>query len=46
MSKKLPPLNPLKVFDAVVRTQNLTKAAQELHISQSAVSKQLNVLQS
>jgi len=45
MSKKLPPLNPLKVFDAVVRTQNLTKAAQELHISQSAVSKQLNVLQ-
>jgi len=46
MSKKLPPLNPLKVFDAVVRTQNLTKAAQELHISQSAVSKQLYVLQS
>lgn len=45
MSKKLPPLNPLKVFDAVVRTQNLTKAAQELRISQSAVSKQLNVLQ-
>lgn len=45
MSKKLPPLNPLKVFDAVVRTQNLTRAAQELHISQSAVSKQLNVLQ-
>lgn len=45
MSKKLPPLNPLKVFDAVVRTKNLTKAAQELHISQSAVSKQLNVLQ-
>lgn len=45
MSKKLPPLNPLKVFDVVVRTQNLTKAAQELHISQSAVSKQLNVLQ-
>lgn len=45
MSKKLPPLNPLKVFDTVVRTQNLTKAAQELHISQSAVSKQLNVLQ-
>jgi len=30
----------------VSRTQNLTKAAQELHISQSAVSKQLNVLQS
>ncbi len=46
MSKKLPPLNPLKVFDAVVRTLNLTKSAEDLHISQSAVSKQLNVLQS
>lgn len=45
MSKKIPPLNPLKVFDAVARTSNLTRAAQELHISQSAVSKQLNVLQ-
>ena len=45
MSKKLPPLNPLRVFDAVVRTRNLTRAAQELHISQSAVSKQLGVLQ-
>lgn len=46
MVKKIPPLNPLKVFDAVVRTRNLTQAAKELHISQSAVSKQLNVLQS
>lgn len=43
---KLPPLNPLKVFYVVARTKNLTKAAQELHISQSAVSKQLNVLES
>lgn len=42
---KLPPLNPLKVFYVVGRTKNLTKAAQELHISQSAVSKQLNVLE-
>ncbi|MBO9513881.1 MAG: LysR family transcriptional regulator [Variovorax sp.] len=41
----LPPLNPLKVFHVVARTKNLTKAAQELHISQSAVSKQLNVLE-
>ena len=43
---KLPPLNPLKVFYVVAKTKNLTKAAQELHISQSAVSKQLNVLES
>lgn len=45
MSRKLPPLNPLRVFDAVARTGNLTRAADELHISQSAVSKQLQVLQ-
>lgn len=42
---KIPPLNPLKVFEVVARTRNLTQAAQELHISQSAVSKQLQVLQ-
>lgn len=42
---KIPPLNPLKVFEVVVRTRNLTHAAKELHISQSAVSKQLQVLQ-
>lgn len=45
MAMKIPPLNPLKVFEVVVRTCNLTQAAQELHISQSAVSKQLQVLQ-
>ena len=42
---KIPPLNPLKVFEVVARTRNLTQAAKELHISQSAVSKQLGVLQ-
>lgn len=42
---KIPPLNPLKVFEVVARTRNLTQAAKELHISQSAVSKQLQVLQ-
>ena len=45
MHRRIPPLNPLKVFEAVARTRNLTQAARELHISQSAVSKQLNVLQ-
>jgi len=43
---RLPPLNPLKVFHVVARTRNLTRAAQELNISQSAVSKQLQVLES
>jgi LysR family glycine cleavage system transcriptional activator len=45
MHGRIPPLNPLKVFEVVVRTRNLTQAARELHISQSAVSKQLQVLQ-
>src|SRR5256885_204445 len=45
MHGRIPPLNPLKVFEVVARTRNLTQAARELHISQSAVSKQLNVLQ-
>lgn len=45
MALKIPPLNPLKVFEVVARTCNLTLAAKELHISQSAVSKQLHVLQ-
>lgn len=43
---KIPPLNPLRVFEVVARTQNLTSAALELHVSQSAVSRQIGVLES
>lgn len=42
---KVPPLNPLKVFEVVARTSNLTNAANELHVSQSAVSRQIAVLE-
>ncbi|WP_431275071.1 LysR substrate-binding domain-containing protein [Variovorax ureilyticus] len=42
---KTPPLNPLKVFDAVARTGNLTTAGSELGVSQSAVSRQIAVLE-
>ncbi|MFM0176505.1 transcriptional regulator GcvA [Paraburkholderia sediminicola] len=45
MSKSLPPLNPLRVFEAVARLGNLTKAAEELHVSQSAVSRQITTLE-
>ena len=45
MSRKIPPLNPLRTFEMVARTRNLTRAATELHVGQSAVSKQLNVLE-
>lgn len=42
---KTPPLNPLKVFEVVARTSNLTLAASELNVSQSAVSRQVAVLE-
>jgi len=45
MTQKLPPLNPLRTFEAVARLRNLTQAARELHVGQSAVSKQLRVLE-
>lgn len=41
----IPPLNPLKVFEVVARTSNLTAAAAELRVSQSAVSRQVAVLE-
>jgi LysR family glycine cleavage system transcriptional activator len=45
MARRIPPLNPLRVFEVVARTQNLTLAAQQLHVSQSAVSRQVAVLE-
>lgn len=45
MARRLPPLNPLRVFEVVARTGNLTIAAQELHVTQSAVSRQIAVLE-
>lgn len=45
MARRLPPLNPLRVFEVVARSGNLTAAAQELHVTQSAVSRQVAVLE-
>lgn len=45
MARSLPPLNPLRVFEAVARLGNLTKAADEMHVSQSAVSRQVAVIE-
>lgn len=42
---ELPPLNPLHVFVVVARAQNLVKAAQELGVTQSAVSRQITALE-
>jgi LysR family glycine cleavage system transcriptional activator len=38
-------MNPLRVFEVVARTQNLTAAAHELHVTQSAVSRQIATLE-
>ncbi len=45
MARPIPPLNPLRVFEVVARTENLTAAACELHVTQSAVSRQIAVLE-
>ena len=45
MIRRIPPLNPLRVFEVVARTGNLTQAAAELHVTQSAVSRQIAALE-
>ncbi|NML31767.1 transcriptional regulator GcvA [Paraburkholderia antibiotica] len=45
MSRTVPPLNPLHVFDAVARLGSLTKASAELCVTHSAVSRQLTTLE-
>ncbi|MDN6774582.1 MAG: LysR family transcriptional regulator, partial [Enterobacterales bacterium] len=35
MSKRLPPLNSLRVFDAAARHLSFTKAAEELFVTQA-----------
>lgn len=45
MARTIPPLNPLRVFEAVARLGSFTRAADELHVSQSAVSRQVSLLE-
>lgn len=42
---RLPPLNALKCFEAAARQQSFSKAADELHVTQSAVSHQIRQLE-
>ncbi len=42
---RLPPLNALKCLEAAARAQSFSKAAEELHVTQSAVSHQIRQLE-
>jgi len=45
MKYPIPPLNPLRTFEAAARLCSLTSAADELNVSQVAVSRQVRVLE-
>lgn len=45
MHGRLPNLNSLRVFEAAARHESLTRAAEELSVTQSAVSKQVAALE-
>ncbi len=45
MIKRLPPLNSLKAFESAARNLSFTKAADELFVTQAAVSHQIKVLE-
>ncbi|REG86939.1 LysR substrate-binding domain-containing protein [Marinomonas pollencensis] len=46
MKKRLPPLNWLRSFEASARHQNFTSAANELNLTQAAISQQVKNLES
>jgi LysR family glycine cleavage system transcriptional activator len=45
MLRRLPPLNALKAFEAAARHESFTRAAQELCVTQGAVSHQVKALE-
>jgi LysR family glycine cleavage system transcriptional activator len=45
MARRLPPLNALKAFEAAARHGSVTRAAQELCVTQGAVSQQVKTLE-
>lgn len=42
---RMPPLNALKCFEAAARARSFSRAADELHVTQSAVSHQIRLLE-
>lgn len=45
MIRRLPPLNSLKAFEAAARSESFTRAAEELSVTQGAVSHQVKALE-
>jgi LysR family glycine cleavage system transcriptional activator len=45
MPRQLPPLNALRSFEAAARYESFTRAAEELHVTQGAVSQQVKALE-
>lgn len=46
INSRLPPLNTLKVFEAAARHTSFVRAANELHVTHGAVSRQISQLES
>jgi LysR family glycine cleavage system transcriptional activator len=45
MRRSIPPLNPLRTFESAARHRSFTRAAEELHVTQAAVSRQVAALE-
>src|SRR5215831_11169347 len=45
MPRRLPPMNAIKAFEAAARRENFTRAAEELGVSQAAVSQLVKALE-
>jgi LysR family glycine cleavage system transcriptional activator len=45
MTNRLPPLNPLRAFEATARCGSVTAAAQELNVTHGAISHQIRALE-
>ena len=45
MARRLPPLNALRAFEAAARHLSFTRAAEELNVTQAAISHQVKTLE-
>lgn len=45
MARRLPPLNALRAFEAAARHESFTRAAEDLRVTQGAISQQVKALE-